>query len=285
MKAKSERIGLSIGGKFDIETLPHILGRISKFEAIKYVEIDANTGAPIIQGRLNPYIMRELKKILSDYDFKYTVHRTDIYNLRDIQNIMLNEDMYEVSLEYAKEIGAHVFVDHFSEKSKCEAVEAQYEKSLYKMAGIAKSMGITIGLENIEIDYFKNTLDCIKRIDHPNLKMTLDFGHAYLTAKYFGEDFFGNIREAKPYLCHIHVHDNTGNFDESRLSWTQKSLKNRLPLGKGDLHLPIGWGEIPYKGVFEILGDDFEGIYMMENVVGIHERFMPEIIENLLNLI
>ncbi len=94
-----------------------------------------------------------------------------------------------------------------------------------------------------------------------------------------------NIREAKPYICHLHIHDNTGNYDADRLSWTQKSLKDRLPLGKGDLHLPMGWGKIPFKEAFEIIGDDYEGIYLFENSIGVHERFLPEMLDTLLSVI
>jgi len=285
LKPKSQRIGLSLGGKFDIDTLPIILSRVAKVDLIRYIEINANTGQPIIGGKINPYVMREVKKILADYDFEYTVHREGFYDLRDISNVKLNEDLFKLSLEYTKEIGASIYVEHFTEKSKNEAVESQYEKSLAKIAQIAARMDIVIGLEHIEIDYFKNTLDCIKRINHPNLKMTFDFGHAFLTSKYFKEDFLGNIKAAKPYLCHIHIHDNTGNFDENRLTWTQKSLKERLPQGKGDLHLPIGWGNIPFKEAFEIIGDDYAGIYMLENSVGVHERYLPGILENLLDVL
>jgi sugar phosphate isomerase/epimerase len=115
--------------------------------------------------------------------------------------------------------------------------------------------------------------------------MTVDFGHAYLTSRYFGDDFLGNIEAAKPYLRHIHIHDNLGIFDTARLKWQQKSLKQRLPFGKGDLHLPIGWGEIPFKDVFKILGDDYSGIYMLENSIGTNERFVPDIVGTLLDFI
>ena len=282
---KEQRIGQSVGGKFDIETLPAILKRLEKFELINYVELDANTGQAFIEGEINPYIMREMKKILADYRFKYTVHRSSFYDLRDIKNMAQNEDLYKKSLEFCSEIGACIYVDHFTEKSRFEFVEAQYEDSIAKMAEFAGDLGVTIGLEHIEIDYFKNTLDCIKKINHPNLKMTFDFGHAFLTSKYFREDFLGNIREAKPYICHLHIHDNTGNYDVDRLSWTQKSLKDRLPLGKGDLHLPMGWGKIPFKEAFEIIGDDYEGIYLFENSIGVHERFLPEMLDTLLSVI
>ena len=282
---KYERIGISIGGGFDIETLPAVLSRIAKFGFIHYVELDANTGGPIIGGRINKYIMREVKKILSDYNFKYTVHKADLYDLRDIENIALNQEMYKVSLQYAQQIGAEVFVDHYNVKTNNPRVEAAFEESLSKMAEAAHDIGVTICLENIETDPFMNTLECIKKIDHPDLRMTVDFGHAYLTSRYFGDDFLGNIAAAKPYLRHIHIHDNLGIFDTARLAWQQKSLKQRLPFGKGDLHLPIGWGEIPFKDVFKILGDDYSGIYMLENSVGTNERFVPDIVGTLLDLI
>ena len=41
-----------------------------------------------------------------------------------------------------------------------------------------------------------------------------------------------------------------------------------MPLGIGDLHLPVGWGEIPYEDVFGTLVA-YDGIYILE----LQERF------------
>ena len=34
--------------------------------------------------------------------------------------------------------------------------------------------------------------------------------------------------------------------------------------GSGDLHLPPGWGEIPYDALFPIFATDFSGIFTLE---------------------
>ena len=39
-------------------------------------------------------------------------------------------------------------------------------------------------------------------------------------------------------------------------------------MGIGDLHLPIGWGNIPYEDVFRIMAG-YDGIYILE----LQERF------------
>ena len=43
-----------------------------------------------------------------------------------------------------------------------------------------------------------------------------------------------------------------------------------LSQGKGDLHMPIGWGEIPYREVFSRLSG-YEGVLMLE----LAPRYMP----------
>lgn len=282
---KKQRIGLSIGGKSTLDELPFVLERISKFDEIKYVELSLNRTEPIIQGRINKPVLRETKKILSSFPFGYTIHRTNEHDLREVEYIKRNKELYSAFLEYSKEIGASLFVDHFMQKSNDAKIEGLYEESLYKMAEVAENLDIMIGLENIEIEHFDYTIDCIEKLNHPNLKMTFDFGHAFLTSKHFNEDFLGNLKKSKPYLRHIHIHDNTGNFDIDRLSNKQRSLLQRLPHGKGDLHLPIGWGKIPFKEAFEIIGDDYKGIYMFEHDIGKSERFIDEIIKNLFDVI
>ena len=107
----------------------------------------------------------------------------------------------------------------------------------------------------------------VNEVNHPNLGLTLDLGHLILAANVCGFDYLEAIREAGPYVRHIHGHDNFG-----RLGSVFDELHERIPYGDGDLHLPIGWGTIPHLESLVQL-DGYEGLYVLEIRPRFREHF------------
>jgi sugar phosphate isomerase/epimerase len=105
----------------------------------------------------------------------------------------------------------------------------------------------------------------VKGVDKENVGITFDFGHAYIASRYYCFDFLESIELARPLIKHVHIHDDFGK--PAGLDRRQIML---LSQGKGDLHMPIGWGEIPYREVFSRL-DGYEGVLMLE----LEPRYMP----------
>ncbi len=102
---------------------------------------------------------------------------------------------------------------------------------LSRIVDYGNDYGITVCLKNLSerADSFAPAFEAI-----PDLRMTLDIGHAQLLAKQntsfrFIEDHFSRI-------AHIHAHDNHGG----------KSVKD-------DLHLPLGEGSVNYSEIFKTL--------------------------------
>ncbi len=97
-------------------------------------------------------------------------------------------------------------------------------------------------------------LEFVRRVDRPNVGLTFDVGHAFLAAHYFGFDYLKAVQAAHPLLIHLHVTDNFGRFDPLRLEnftlYRTQRPRDILPVGRGDLHLPVGWGAIPYEETF-----------------------------------
>ncbi len=98
----------------------------------------------------------------------------------------------------------------------------------------------------------------VKGVGKDNVAITFDFGHAYIASHYYGFDFLKAIELAMPLIKHVHVHDNFGK--PAGLDRRQGVL---MPDGKGDLHMPIGWGEIPYREVLSRL-KGYNGVVMLE---------------------
>lgn len=91
--------------------------------------------------------------------------------------------------------------------------------------------GITVCIENLSerAESFAPAFEAI-----PDLRMTLDIGHAQLLAKQ--NTSFRFIEEHFSRIAHIHAHDNNGGTTV-----------------RDDLHLPLGEGSIDYKKIFRML--------------------------------
>ena len=75
-----------------------------------------------------------------------------------------------------------------------------------------------------------------------------------MTCAAAGADFLSDAKALARVSNHLHIHDS---FGDPAQFWTF-SRSERLAYGLGDLHLPIGWGNIPWSRVmseFEFLPD------------------------------
>ena len=82
-------------------------------------------------------------------------------------------------------------------------------------------------------------------VDHPNVAATLDFSHAYINLSFFGGDLVAECAALAPFARHLHVHDSLGRQDDIWM-FTEGE---KIAYGHGDLHLPVGWGDIPWKAL------------------------------------
>jgi len=105
----------------------------------------------------------------------------------------------------------------------------------------------------------EDLVDQVKKIDRENVGITLDFGHAYLASKYYRFKFLDSIKLALPYIKHVHIHDC---FGKPKRSHEEQDI-NLIQFGIGDLHMPVGWGEIPYDKIFRIL-KNYNGVLCLE---------------------
>jgi sugar phosphate isomerase/epimerase len=113
------------------------------------------------------------------------------------------------------------------------------------------------------------------QVDRPNFRMNFDTGHAFLAARYFHFDFLEALRMALPQLGHVHLNDNTGVFEELRITdrprYDHLSMGYRRTFGRGDIHIPPFWGVIPFDKVFGLL-KDYRGLFVCEYVA---QDFLP----------
>jgi sugar phosphate isomerase/epimerase len=90
--------------------------------------------------------------------------------------------------------------------------------------------------------------------------MTLDFGHLHMAAQFYGFDAVDAVRDIAPLIRHCHVHDNFG----GTVFHTEKQQTQQVPFGKGDAHMPVGWGNIDFTALFSCFLRNYRGLLITE---------------------
>jgi sugar phosphate isomerase/epimerase len=267
---------------------------------LKAVELPVHGLDAIRHGNPDKKRIQEIKNILGDFDFTYSVHAPNPVDLMDKEHPSLHASVLRSSAEFAEEIGSKVLVFHpgrflheemFQLGVQVTMTDDEKDKLLDREAFIIEKISsefpeIMICMENARPYLFHSPYCYAERIDllanqvlkicRPNVKINLDFGHLYIASRFYGFDPVRETSEIKDLIAHTHIHDNFGlaNYHHEKLQ------THLLPFGKGDAHMPVGWGEIPIAEILSTFVDLYKGILMME----LRSRYLeniPECKENL----
>lgn len=250
---------------------------------LKAAEIPVHGLDAIRNGRLDARVLKRTIDLLGSFDFKYSVHAPNPLNLMDRESPGLHADVFRASLAFAEAISAEALVYHpgrfvveeeFTvnvpmpgEAEKRRLLEAE-ASTIGELADEFKR--VTICMENarpylIHSPYcYAEQISLLKeqvlKIDRDNVRITLDIGHMYMSSKFYGFDCVEAVKSIAPLIAHTHVHDNFG----GAIYQHQKTQTHLIPLGKGDSHMPVGWGSAPIGDILATYRDGYEGMYMME---------------------
>jgi sugar phosphate isomerase/epimerase len=230
--------------------------------------------------------------------------------LRGESGWAMEHDVFVASLDFCAAIGAGVMVTHsglialnevaagLAPLPNDEALQEARERevaALRELVPLAAERGVVVAMENRDphpweiatlrragvpksqlLKYhaglsIPRLVQQVEAVNHPYLGLTLDFGHLFLAAHQCGCDYLEAIRQAAPYVRHLHASDNGG-----RLGGPFDSLNHCIAHGEGDLHLPPGWGSIPHVEALQQL-PEYEGLYVLE----IRPRFTEHFAEAL----
>jgi len=235
-------------------------------------------------GLLDRKRSAEIKAILADFPFGYSVHAPNPLNLMNRINTGLHRDVLWASLEFAAEIEAEVMVYHpgrylveeefgvsgpLTLESNEQLLLLEEEAAVLGEAADAFP-GVIIAMENAR-PYLHHSPYCyaelpvelksqVERINRKNVRINLDFGHLQLSSRFYGLDSIAEVRAIAPLIAHCHVHDNFGN----PVYHTEKLQTHQIPFGKGDSHMPVGWGNIPFSSIFAEFIDSYDGLLICE---------------------
>jgi sugar phosphate isomerase/epimerase len=281
---------ITIGSKIDeirIDGSQDALQRdLEYFAAIgqEALEIPVHGLDVIKNGRLDERRVDEVLRILKNFDFIYSVHSPNPLNLMDQVNPELHFSVFAASLEFAAAVGSRILVYHagrfipeetfplhqglsITEELAHRLRETEKEK-LIQLA--EEYPQVTICIENART-YLQHSPYCygekmallqeqVEHIGRPNVRITLDLGHLYMASVFYEFDPVRAVQESAPLIFHTHVHDNFG----GSVYYHEKNQTHLIPFGRGDAHMPVGWGQVPIAYVLSAYLSSYPGLLIME---------------------
>jgi sugar phosphate isomerase/epimerase len=229
---------------------------------VESVELPTYDMDIVVGGKIRKEQLARLKKACAGRDVAFTVHGPLSINFMDeAYRLPRHMEVLKASLEVAAEVKASNYVIHAGmiPTQQAQGIDAAYERQrewLSRGGDIAREHGLTLCLETLFADNGSIQTASPSRIatelsiiNHPAVMATIDFSHAYIKLDFDGRrhEFISEVAALAPYAKHLHMHDSFGRQDDI---WMFTDGE-RLAYGHGDLHLPVGWGDIPWADVMD----------------------------------
>jgi len=244
--------------------------------------IDLISGGHIIKERAE-----RLQTLTSQFPFRYTVHGLVSSNFMDPATVRYQLNAAKALIEVCDRIDARIIVQHgghlrADQISERATADQREREALFELAEFARPYGVRIAFENIfttEPGQYRQTpaevAETVKAVNHPNLVALIDFSHAYIESTYRGLDFREQLRAMAPVTGHLHVHDS---FGRPMGFYKPFHLQEATALGLGDLHMPLGWGDIDWEDIFSEL-DFVPGTVLMMEIGARYRNEQPQSLE------
>ena len=244
--------------KDDLSDLAEELDMIEAL-GVEAIELPTYDMDLVVGGKIRQPQLEALKRACAGRSVVYSVHGPLAINFMDQAfRLPRHFEVLEASLEVAAAVGAENYVIHsgLAPTQQGDGLEAAYERQrewLAKAGDAAARLDLTLCVETLFAGYVgaahasspSRLAAELAAIAHPNVMATIDFSHAYIKLDFDGrrDDFVEEIKALAPYAKHLHIHDSFGRQDDI---WMFTDGE-RLAYGHGDLHLPVGWGDIPWQ--------------------------------------
>lgn len=246
----------SIDGEF--ASLEADLRRLADL-GVDTVELGATSLDLIAGGRLIPERLDRLLTLTGQFDFRYTVHGLVSSNFMDTDTAPYQMAAAKALVELCNRLESGILVHHGG-CLRANQIEARAQAddreraALTELADFARGHGVRVALENIfttEPGQYRQTpgevAATVKAVNHPNVVALIDFSHAYIECTYKGLNFYEEIAAMAPVTGHLHVHDS---FGRPQGFYTPYHPQENTAMGIGDLHMPLGWGDIDWDRLF-----------------------------------
>ena len=234
--------------------------RVRSF-GVTSIEVPVCSTNVIVGQKINQNELRLLKQSLLSQELDYSVHGELSANLFDTDHLEMHKEIIKRDIEVSAEINASHLVTHFGickvedfeNKDVYQSLMSQQQDAYSELAEYAEKHNVVIATETIFCVTPKHYAPTpselsnqISKIDHKNLRACLDISHAYINSNWLNLDFFSEINAIAPYAEHVHIHDSFGKLKTFQPYYSTEEVS----YGLGDLHLPLGWGDINFDKIF-----------------------------------
>jgi sugar phosphate isomerase/epimerase len=282
---KRYRVGYTLWPvNFDLVDPGSFLDEAEKL-GVDTVEVPLFASRLIADGAILEPAMRIFEDRMRGRPLGYTTHALLSINLMDV-----------ACIDVTARLGARIMVLHcgLADGKHPDALEAAYARQracLARLGDYAAQHCVLICVETIwNFDGRETALPGrlaaeIRAVDHDAVRATLDYAHAALQCGLKGVDLMAEIAEIAPLSHHLHLNDCFGTVSDGPIALPGEALA----YGSGDLHLPLGWGSLPWEELLTkpaypeevILNDELhpnywcalsEDIAEMRRLAGLMER-------------
>jgi len=217
-----------------------VMDEIAEFSALGFDYLELSLDAPEAHHGKIRQEGKEIRRRLQESGMGLVIHLPTFVLTADLTEAIRNVSVQEMcrAMDLAAEMAVEKVVMHPGAITGLgplvmDLAMGYAKDSMEKMIAHGRDLGLCVCLENMfpryrsffEPAHFSAILQ-----EHPDLKMTLDTGHANIGGG--GRRIFEFIRLCGSRIGHVHVSDNHGKRDD---------------------HLPIGQGNIDFPGVMRRL--------------------------------
>lgn len=279
--SSSIRVGMSAEiARPDGGDLPRELDRMERL-GVDIVEIPVLNLDVMARARLLPGPMGRLVEACAGRRIGFSVHAAIGLNFFGApEHLPLHFDVLRSSLDVAARIGARHVVMHTGFcPGDVPDLEDRYarQREWLRRAGVeAAARDCVICVENIfpfgpgvHTASPARLAQEIAEIGDAHVRATLDVSHGFLHAGATGGDGLAETIALASVARHVHLHDSFGVPEETFWAYTQAE---KMHFGLGDLHLPLGWGALPFDDLMREARFEEGVVFMVE----LPERFVAE---------
>ncbi|MBT9156166.1 MAG: hypothetical protein DDT37_01150 [Firmicutes bacterium] len=256
------RIGVNADARRIDGNLKTLAADLEYFSQIGFacVEIPVHGLEVVRNASLIPAVMREVKELLSAFNFRYSVHAPNPLNLMSLDDHETHLSLFQACLEFTGEIQSKVLVYHAGRyvpeeqfQARCSPPLTPYAREkmldvevecLSRLAVQLRNSPVSICIENARPyidcrDYcygesLHKASEVVRLINSDRIGVTLDIGHAFLAAKVYGFPLMDEVLEVAPLVKHMHIHDN-GQGRYASAHWMGESAVLRYNLSASRL--------------------------------------------------
>lgn len=218
------------------------------------VEIPFFAARLMANGQILAPVLRRFEAQMRGRRLDYTTHATMSINLMDAPEALpLHEKIARTNIEITARLGARNMVVHCGicdcpEQPALEDAYARQRDSLARLGDFAAEHDVLVCVETV---YSREGFDTalpgrlaaeLRAVGHGSVCAALDYAHSALQCAQRGADLMDEVKALAPLARHLHLNDCFG---------VNRNMDGALPAeslayGSGDLHLPIGWGSLPW---------------------------------------